>query len=238
MKVVILAGGRGRRLMPYTVVLPKPLMPIGDAPILEVVIKQLSRHGFREIILATGYLMELLRAYFNDGRKYGVKIEYSKEEVPLGTAGPLKKISGLENTFLVMNGDILTTLDYSKLISFHQKKGGIATIAMHKRKVKVDFGVMEVDAEDRVTGYAEKPTLNYLVSMGIYVFEPEVLDYIKANERLDFPDLVKRLLENEERVESYPSDDYWLDIGRPDDYGKAIDDFEKMKDEFFGKKSG
>lgn len=232
MKAVILAGGKGRRLEPYTTILPKPLMPIGDVPILQVVMRQLSKYGFKEITLAVGHLAELLMAYFNDGSKYGIKIKYSKEENALGTAGPLKEISNLENTFLVMNGDVLTTLDYSKLISFHQQKKAIATIAMHKRSVKVDFGVMKVDKDNIVIGYDEKPTLGYLVSMGIYIFEPKVLAYIEPGEKLDFPGLVKRLLREGEKVQGYPSEDYWLDIGRPDDYEKAIRDFEKMKNIF------
>lgn len=232
MKAIILAGGKGRRLEPYTTILPKPLMPIGDVPILEVVIRQLSKHGFKEITLAVGHLAELLIAYFNDGSKYGVEIEYLKEQTPLGTAGPLKQVSNLESTFLVMNGDVLTTLDYSKLITFHQQRRAIATIAMHKRSVEVDFGVMKVDKDNIVIGYDEKPTLGYLVSMGIYVFEPEVLDYIEPTEKLDFPDLVKHLLKSGEEVQGYPSEDYWLDIGRPDDYEKAIRDFEKMKNIF------
>jgi len=228
MKAVILAGGKGRRLEPYTTILPKPLMPIGDVPILEVVMRQLSKYGFKEITLAVGHLAELLMAYFSDGSKYGIKIKYSKEENALGTAGPLKKISNLKDTFLVMNGDILTLLDYSKLVAFHQEKGAIATIAMHKRSVKVDFGVMKVDEDNRVIGYDEKPTLGYLVSMGIYVFESKVLDYIEPGEKLDFPDLVKRLLRRGEKVQGYPSEDYWLDIGRPDDYEKANEDIGKL----------
>jgi len=232
LKAVILAGGKGTRLHPYTTVLPKPLMPIGDVPVLEVVIRQLAKHGFKEIILAVGYLAELIEAYFRDGSKYGVKIRYSKEETPLGTAGALKQISNLKDTFLVMNGDILTDLSYSKLVNFHREHGGVATIAVHKRQVKIDFGVVGIDSEKKVVNYKEKPTLDYLVSMGIYVFEPEVLDYIKTGEKLDFPELVKRLMRNGEKVQAYPSDDYWLDIGRPEDHRKAIEDFEKMRSKF------
>ncbi len=232
MKAVILAGGKGTRLAPYTTVLPKPLMPIGDVPILDVVIKQLHKHKFDEIIIAVGYLAELIMAYLNNGKKYGIKIGYSKEEKPLGTAGPLAQISGLDDAFIVMNGDILTTLNYSKLMDFHKEHNGIATIAMHERQLKIDFGTITTDETYRLSGYEEKPTLTYLVSMGIYIFEPEVLNYIKPNERLDFPDLVKILLKNGEKVQGYLSEDYWLDIGRHDDYQRAIKDFEEMKDIF------
>ena len=234
MKAVILAGGKGTRLAPYTTILPKPLMPIGDVPIIEVVVRQLYKYGFREITLAVGYLAEILKAYLNDGQRYGIKLEYSEEKTPLGTAGPLKQISDLNDTFLVMNGDVLTTLDYSKLIDFHKKNKGVATIAIHKRYVAVDFGVIGTDNKNKVTNYEEKPTLEYLVSMGIYIFEPRVLNYINLGEKLDFPDLVQRLLRNNEKIQGYLSDDYWLDIGRHDDYEKAIRDFETMRDKFLG----
>jgi len=232
MKAVILAGGKGTRLAPYTTVLPKPLMPVGDVPILDVIIRQLQKHEFDEVIIAVGYLAELIKAYFNDGRRYEIKITYSREREPLGTAGPLAQIPGLNSTFLVMNGDILTTLDYSKLLDFHKRSGAIATIAMHRRQVKIDFGIIITDRNHRLTDYQEKPDLNYLVSMGIYIFEPRVLDYIKPGEKLDFPDLVKLMLSEGEKVQGYLSEDYWLDIGRHDDYQRAIKDFEKMRDIF------
>jgi NDP-sugar pyrophosphorylase family protein len=228
MKVVILAGGRGTRLLPYTTVFPKPLMPIGDVPILEIVIKQLVEHGFKEINLAVGYLSELLKSYFGDGSKYGVDINYWKETEPLGTVGPLKQIPDLESSFLVMNGDTLTSLDYSKLIAYHKRQDSLVTIAMHKRQVRIDFGVMDV-VDDAVIAYHEKPTIDYLVSMGIYVFEPKALDYVGCNEKLDFPDLIGRLLKDRQPIYGYLSPDYWLDIGRPEDYQKACLDYEAGK---------
>jgi len=232
MDAIILAGGKGTRLAPYTTIFPKPLMPIGDVPILDVVLRQLKSHGFTKIIMAVGYLAELLETYFGNGSKYGMPIHYSRERKPLGTAGPLSLIENLTNPFLVMNGDILTALNYSTLIDYHKKKKGIATIAMHKRTVDVDFGVIELNAESEITNYIEKPNLKYMVSMGIYIFDTKVLKYIKPNEKLDFPDLVIKLLKNNEKVIGYPSDDYWLDIGRHDDYKKAIDEFEKNKEKF------
>lgn len=234
MKAIILAGGKGSRLAPYTTILPKPLMPIGDIPILEVVIRQLKYYGFKEIVLAVGYLAELIRAYLGDGSKYGVKIEYSREEEPLGTAGPLTLIKNLSSTFLVMNSDILTTLDYRKLIDSHKENGAIATISMCKRNIQVDFGIIKISNKNELVDYVEKPILDYLVSMGIYVFEPKVLEYIKPSEKLDFPDLVRKLLRNNEKVVGYYSKDFWLDIGRRDDYEIARREFMKMKDKFLG----
>lgn len=232
MRAVILAGGKGTRLKPYTTVFPKPLVPIDDMPILEVVIRQLKSNGFTSVTMAVGHLAELLMAYFGDGSKLGLKIDYSKEETPLGTAGPLAMIPGLTDTFLVMNGDILTTLRYRDLIAYHIQKGAAATIAMHERQVKIDLGVIETNAENDLTGYIEKPTYQYRVSMGIYVFSPAVLAYIRPGERLDFPDLVKLLLSKGEKVAGYPFSGYWLDIGRPDDYEQAVEEFSRLRGEF------
>jgi NDP-sugar pyrophosphorylase family protein len=232
MRGIILAGGRGTRLAPYTTIIPKPLLPVGDVPILDVVIRQLARHGITRLTMAVGYLAELLMAYFADGRKYGVELSYAREERPLGTAGPLGTIAGLDDTFLVMNGDILTTLDYSRLLAFHRQSGAVATIAAHQREVYIDFGVIESHDGVEVSGYIEKPTQHYLVSMGIYVFEPAVVRFIEAGTKLDFPELVQRLLEAKEKLAIYRSEDFWLDIGRPDDYQRAIEVFAKQRERF------
>lgn len=233
MKAVILAGGKGARLYPYTVVFPKPLMPLGDTPILEIVLRQLRRHGFWDITMAVGHLAELLVAYFGSGARFGLNIQYSREEKPLGTAGPLSLISGLaDEPFLVMNGDILTTLNYSELYRQHITSGAIATIAMHKRDVKIDLGVLEINPENRITDYIEKPTYHYLVSMGIYVFSPQVLKYIPPGEHLDFPALVQKLLDAGEKVQGYPYEGYWLDIGRTDDYAQAQEEYTRLKSLF------
>lgn len=229
MRAVILAGGRGTRLHPYTITFPKPLMPVGDVPILEIVVRQLRHHGIRDIVMAVGHLAELLMAYFGDGSRFGVRITYSREREPLGTAGPLALIPGLDSTFLVMNGDVLTTLDYTALIAHHRCRGGAATIACHQRDVKVDLGVIVADGSGRLTNYIEKPTYHYSVSMGIYVFEPSVLRLVEPGSRLDFPDLILRLLASGENVQNYPYDGYWLDIGRPDDYGRASSEFEHLR---------
>lgn len=227
MKAVILAGGKGQRLAPYSTVLPKPLMPIGDMPILEVVLRQLQRHGCTEATLAVGHLAELLMAFFGDGSKLGLRLNYSIEDQPLGTAGPLSLAQGLDDHFFVMNGDILTDLDYSDLYRFHRERGALATIATSERTVRIDFGVLETDGDRSVTEYIEKPTRSYQVSMGIYVFAPAVLNYIKPDTYFDFPDLVKLLLREGQPVATYPFSGYWQDIGRPDDYAKAMEDFEQ-----------
>ena len=233
MKTVILAGGKGTRLKPYTTNFPKPLMPIGDMPILEIIIRQLKSQGLKDIIITAGHLGELIMTFFGDGSKFGVNIMYSKEDEPLGTAGGLGLIKEeLKETFLMINGDTLTTLNFSDLINYHRRNGAIATIALKKRQSYIDFGIVELSTDNTLKGYTEKPTISHLASMGIYVFEPRVLEYIKLGERLDFPDLVKTLISRGETVKGYIFDDYWLDIGRPDDYEKATEDFEKMKDRF------
>ncbi|HEB65882.1 MAG TPA: nucleotidyltransferase family protein [Chloroflexi bacterium] len=235
MKAVILAGGKGARLRPYTKILPKPLMPIDDMPILEILLRQMKRSGLvDEVILTVGYLEELLRAFFRDGERFGLRIRYSFEESPLGTAGPLSLIEGLKQTFLVSNGDVLTTLPFTDLVRYHRESGATATIAMHSRQVKVDLGVLQLDGSNRVTGYIEKPTYNFSVSMGIYVFEPRVLEYIPPNEYLDFPNLVLRMLDAGEKVVGYPFDGYWQDLGRREDYERAVDEFEQMRPQILG----
>ena len=232
MKAIILAGGKGSRLAPYTKILPKPLMPIGDMPILEVLLRQLKASGINEVILTVGYLSQIMYAFFQDGERLGMQISYSLEDKPLGTAGPLSLIPELNETFLVANGDVLTTLDFKELIQEHRRSGAVATIASHARKVKIDLGVIQFDGSNKIAGYIEKPTYDFFVSMGVYIFEPRVLEYIPHNEYLDFPDLVLRLIEDKQLVRGYPYDGYWQDLGRADDYEQAISDFEEMRPQF------
>jgi NDP-mannose synthase len=238
MKAVVLAGGKGTRLAPYTTILPKPLMPIGDMPILEVMLMQMKAAGFDEVVLTVGHLSGLLRAFFNDGSKLGMKITYSHEQNPLGTAGPIALVGGLNDTFLVSNGDVLTTLNLCELVGFHRTQKAAATIAAHHRQSKIDLGVIESNALGEVTGYIEKPVYDFMVSMGIYVFEPAVLAYIPPNEYLDFPDLIKKLLAAGEKVAAYRFDGYWEDLGRPDDYERAARDFESMREQFLPQAQG
>jgi NDP-sugar pyrophosphorylase family protein len=232
MKAVVLAGGKGARLAPYTRIIPKPMMPVGDKAILEIMLIQMKRAGINEVVLTVGHLAGLMRAFFQDGSHLGLKINYSHEEKPLGTAGPLALIDGLTDTFMVTNGDVLTTLDIRKLLEFHQQHQGIATIATHQRKVHIDLGVINTDGDHQIVSYTEKPTLDYLVSMGMYVFEPEALVFIPKGNYLDFPDLVKLLIGAGKKVVAYPFDGYWQDLGRPDDYEQASIDFDSMRTQF------
>ncbi len=232
MKAVILAGGKGARLAPYTKILPKPLMPIGDMPILEVLLRQMKAVGIHEVVLTVGHLSELLKAFFQDGSQWGINIHYSYEEKPLGTAGPLSLVEGLDDTFMVANGDVLTTLNLCDLVAFHKREHALATIAVHCRHVKIDFGVIEWNKAPQIGHYIEKPTIDYMVSMGIYVFEPSVLAYIPHGQYLDFPDLIKILIAANQRVVGFPFEGYWQDLGRPDDYENAAVDFEKMRAQF------
>jgi NDP-sugar pyrophosphorylase family protein len=232
MQAIILAGGKGTRLKPYTTILPKPLMPIDDYPILEIIIKQLKHFGVNEITLAVGHLKELIQAFFNDGGKWNIKIKYSVEDKPLGTAAPLKLIDNLDSDFLVMNGDVLTNLNFQDFFDFHKHSNAYCTISTFQKPVHVDLGVIKINEANELYDYIEKPTLNYDVSMGIYAFKKEVLEYIPHNEYLDFPALIKILLKNKKKVISYPFEGYWLDIGRPDDYSEAVEEYEKNKAEF------
>jgi NDP-sugar pyrophosphorylase family protein len=241
-RAVILAGGKGSRLGPYTTVLPKPLLPVGDRAILDVVIHQLRDFGFTELTVAVGYLGHLVRAVMGDGSNLGVNINYHDEEEPLGTIGPLATIEGLDDSFLVMNGDVLTALDYSYLVDVHRESGNVLTIASHRRTVHTEYGVLLLDGEsgetNQVAGFQEKPALPYVVSMGVYVLEPRVLDFVEKEQYLDLPDLVLKLLDAGEPVGSYLYDGYWLDIGRHEDYEKAIMEYEELKHVLMNEESG
>ena len=232
-KAVILAGGKGTRLAPYTLVFPKPLMPLGEQPILEIVVRQLALKGFGELILATGHLGQLIESFFGDGTRFGVRIDYAREAAPLGTAGPLAAIGGLDEPFLVMNGDILTTLDYGAFLDGHAASGAAASVATVARTYTVDFGVVETDGE-RIVGYLEKPSSTRLVSMGVNAFSPAALRHLRAGERLDMPDLLLRLIAAGEQVRAVPFDGRWLDIGRHDDFAAAQQEFVEHRGEFLG----
>ena len=234
MRAIILAGGKGTRLRPFTVNFPKPLVPLGDTPVLEVLIKQLIHQEITDITLSLGHLSALIKAYFAQHARLleRIQLRYVEEEVPTGTAGSLATVPGLCETFLVMNGDLLTDLDFRALIDFHKEQEALLTIATQTRQVKIDFGVLETDDNYRITDYVEKPQLTSQVSMGVYVYEPEVLKYIEPACYLDLPDLVLRLLDAGERVCAYPSDCLWLDIGRPDDYARAQQIFAEQREAF------
>ena len=228
-RAVILAGGIGTRLRPYTVVLPKPLMPIGQHPILEVIIRQLARFGFDRITLAVNHQADIIKAFFGDGSKWNIRIDYSLEDKPLSTIAPLKLIPDLPEHFLLMNGDVLTDLDLSRLVCEHARDRRLFTIAASQRNHVVDYGVLDVDGNGSLTGFREKPVLRYLVSMGVYAMSRELLEMVPPGQRYGFDNLMLDLLQRGERVHVEPYDGYWLDIGRVDDYMRAIDEFEVQK---------
>jgi len=233
LKAIILAGGKGTRLAPYTRIFPKSMMPIGDKAILEVLLTQLKYFRVNHVVITVGHMAGLMRAFFQEGDNYGLDITYSLELQPLGTAGPLSLLDGLDAPFFVSNGDVLTTLDFNKLMAFHKAQGdAIATIATHHRKVHIDLGVIEAGDDHTITDYIEKPDIDYLVSMGIYVFSPEILNYIPKGEYMDFPDLVLKLLAEGKCVANYRFDGYYQDLGRPEDYEQACKDFETMREKF------
>ncbi|UCD18685.1 MAG: NTP transferase domain-containing protein [Candidatus Zixiibacteriota bacterium] len=215
----MLAGGEGRRLLPYSRVLPKSLWPVGDVPIVEILIRQLARAGIKEVIMAVGYQAELIRIILGDGSQFGIKIRYVHEKKPLGTAAPLKRITRLDRHFLVLNGDLLTDLPFRIFGRTHLKNDSYATVAVFNRSVKIDFGVVEIE-DDVIDQYLEKPSLRYSVSMGIYAFDREILRYI-PNGRFDFPDLVDILIVRGRNPSVYRFKGHWLDIGRPDDWERA-----------------
>jgi NDP-sugar pyrophosphorylase family protein len=228
---VILAGGLGTRLRPYTTIIPKPLVPVGDRPILEHIMGRLASSGVRKIDLCVSHLGELIQLYFSqDGiLPDDLGLAWHWEDEPLGTAGALRTITDLDETFIAMNGDILTSLDYSELVRFHREQEATLTIATHAKQVPIDLGVIETD-DRRVVGYREKPTLDYDVSMGIYVYEPKALEYLPSEGPCQFPDLVLRLLEAGERVAAYKSEAEWYDIGTIDEYERAIADTKLFDD--------
>lgn len=231
-RAVVLAGGVGTRLAPYTTVLPKPLMPIGDRPVLDIVMRQLRRSGVEHVTIATGHLAELIEAFIGDGARYGLRVDYYRELEPLGTVGALALIEGLDGECLVLNGDVLTDMDFASLLRRHRESGAAATVAVTRRLVKIGLGVLRFEDaadNDRVTAFQEKPELEYVASMGVYCFDTRALRHITPGERLDFPDLVQRLLAAGEVVRGAQSGDYWLDIGQHDDYEQALADFERMR---------
>jgi NDP-mannose synthase len=235
MQALILAGGVGARLRPYTTVLPKPLMPIGNLPILEIVLRQLKHAGADSVILAVGYMHHLFETFFQDGKDYGLKISYSLESEPLGTAGPIGLVlDQLEDNFLVMNGDLLTTINYSNLFSNHIDSSAAATIAVHQRSESINYGVIDFDKDNHLVSYREKPSYEYNVSMGINVLNKRIIaDYVNPNEYLDIPELMMQLSSSGKVVNCYGEKCDWLDIGRVEDYQKATDFFESNRKLFF-----
>lgn len=231
-QALILAGGKGARLRPYTTVLPKPLVPVGGIPIAEVIIRQLKSYGIKNIVMATGHLAELIEAYFGNGSRFGVRIEYLKERRPLGTAGAIKLIKNLDRSFLVINGDTLTNLNFKKLLHMHKTAKNCATITIKGVTVKTDFGVITCDSKGTFLDYIEKPTHKSYVSLGINVLDRECQKYIKQNEKIDIPELMLRLKDLGKKVSCHKTKNIWLDLGRLDDLELAQRVFSKNRRKF------
>jgi len=233
-RAVILAGGKGTRLRPYTVVLPKPLMPIGEYPILEVLVRQLVAQGFDRITLAVSHQANLIRAFFGDGAAWGARIDYALETQPLSTIGPLRLIRDLPEHFLLLNGDVLTDRSFAALFAEHARAQALFTVSAARRTHTIDYGVLEVDGSGTLTGFREKPTVDYLVSMGVYAVSRAVLDLVPPDVAYGFDHLMTDLLHAGRPVHVSVYDGYWMDIGRPDDYVQAIEDFEQRKERLLG----
>lgn len=228
MEAVLLAGGKGVRLQPYTTILPKPLLPLGDKPMLERLLIQLAEHDFSKVYLSVGYLSSLIEVYFGNGEDWGVEIEYIRETEPLGTAGPLSLLPSMKRSFLLLNGDLVTNLNFKEIIDYHNHNDAVLTIGVHKLEYKLPLGFLQMDGNE-VIDYIEKPTRSYNMSMGVYVCNPRIISYVKRAEYLDIPDLTKTLLKANEKVIGYKNNAYWYDIGRPEEYKKAIELYEKRK---------
>lgn len=233
-RAIILAGGLGTRLKPYTVVLPKPLMPIGEFPILEVILRQLARAGFERITMAVNHQAELIKAFFQNGARWGTQVDFSVEDAPLSTMGPLRLIPDLPEDFLVMNGDVLTDLDFSAFYEAHVSSRRRFTISAYRRQQMVDYGVLETDAGSNLVGFQEKPCQQYLVSMGIYMVNRAVLEFIPPQKPYGFDQLMLDMIRASKPPTVAPYDGYWLDIGRPDDYAQAIEEFDRLRPRFLG----
>lgn len=229
MKAVILAGGKGTRLRPYTTIIPKPLVPIGEKAIIEILIGQLTKSGVDEIFICLNHFAEITKAFLGEGEKYGLKINYSLETEPLGTVAPIKLIKNLPETFLVMNGDLLTDLKFDELFSYHSMEGSILTVSTYKRSSTIDFGVIETTTGDNtIKAFIEKPKYDFEVSMGVYVMNKNILDYIPSNTPFGFDNLIHLLLKKRIKMSTYPYSGYWLDIGRPEDYEKANNEIDYL----------
>ena len=231
-QAIVLAGGKGSRLRPYTTVLPKSLVPVCETPIAEVIIRQLKFYGINNIDIATGHMSDLIKAYFKNGSNLGVNIKYVEEKEPLGTAGAIKLVKNLADDFLVINGDTLTDMDFKELLKSHKKNKSMATISIKRRTVKTDFGVVESDSNGNFINYIEKPTYRTDVSLGVNILKKECQKYIKKNERIDMPDLLLRLQSKDKKVSCYKTNKTWLDLGRPEDLHSAQDIFKKNEKKF------
>jgi len=234
MRAILQAGGVGSRLRPYTITVPKPLMPVSDMPILEVVMRQLARKGFRDITITVGHLAHLIEAFFGNGSKFGVNIDYVVEDKPLGTVGAASVVEGLAEPFLVMNGDLLTDIDYGEFMRDHVASGAPMSVGVYRKEIPISLGVIEFDGDFHVTSFAEKPVKKYWVSMGVYAMNTGMLEHIPAGEYCGFDTLMERVIREKLPVRVVPFDGIWLDIGRHEDYEDATRVFEENRDKFLG----
>jgi len=226
-RAIILAGGKGTRLKPYTISLPKPLVPVGDMPILEIIIRKLTKSGFDHITITVNHMAEIIRAFCGDGSKWGTYIDYSLEDKPLSTMGPIKLIKDLPENFLILNGDVLTDLNFDEFYDKHVEEKNIFTVSAYSREQKVDYGVLEVGADNKLVNFVEKPRTLYKVSMGIYMANKKILEFIPENQLYGFDHLMLDLIKFQHPASVNVHSGYWLDIGRPDDYEQACNDFEE-----------
>lgn len=229
MRAIILAGGKGTRLRPYTTLIPKPLVPLGGKySILEIIIMQLAKSGFTHITLAVNHLSHLIMSYFGDGSRLGIKIDYSLEEGELSTIGPLTLIDDLPENFLVMNGDILCDLDYKEFLNTHIDSSSRVSVSAYRRQVNIDFGVLHYDDSGHLTEFQEKPSYDFDVSMGIYCINRSVIEALPTGIKYGFDNLMIDGLQNKQNIDICPFSGFWLDIGRPDDYEYADENFTEL----------
>jgi NDP-sugar pyrophosphorylase family protein len=226
MHAVIIAGGKGRRLQPFTTTIPKPLFPLGEKPIIQIIIEQLREAGIRDFIVSVGYLGELVEAYLGSGKKFGCSIEYVREPAPLGTAGSISLLPEMHDDFIFMNGDVFASIDFPALVAAHKASRAMMTVCTYRKHVKSSLGVLDVDADGRVTDYREKPEQTHIVSSGVYVMNPAVRTFVPPGTRMDLPDLVLRLIRDHQVVRAVPIDGFWFDIGTPEDLENALKFYE------------
>lgn len=231
MKAVILAGGKGTRLRPLTFSIPKPLLPIAEKPILEIIIKNLKKFGITEVIISVGYQGELIKAFCGDGAKFGLSVKYVDEEKPLGTAGPLSLMRGCfgdGEKFILMNGDIFTQLNFSRMINYHNKGNYCITIGYRTYEHKMPFGVLEIE-DDKFCGIVEKPSASFNVSAGIYVLDASIIDLVPDNTFFTMPDLANKLLDKKRNIGAYRIEEYWLGIENIGHFNEAIKELNRLE---------
>jgi len=227
---VVMAGGLGTRLRPLTETLPKPMLPVGDRPVMEHVVEQLQKVGISRVSITTHYKPEAIKAHFGDGRRFGLEIDYVNEEEPLGTAGALGLLKQPEGPVLVINGDVLTEVNFRSMFDYHVDNQAVMTVGVRQFELQVPYGVVDLE-ESRVTRLDEKPTYRFFINAGVYLIEPVVFTLITGEERLDANDLIERLIADGKKVIGFPIHEYWLDVGRPEDYRQANEDFTAVRSE-------